>query len=100
MSIRPVSTTMGQQTLAGISGVGWYRYNGKQPLEKPECPSAPLPQNVKATTAKEKRFAEFTRLRLEGKDKNEAGAAIGVSSSTAGYYDRAFLEEHPEARDA
>jgi hypothetical protein len=97
VTIKPVSTTMGQSTLAGISGVGWYRYNGDKPHEGPSRAEA-LPQNIKATTAKQKRMAEYTRRRLAKETKEQAAAAIEISASTMGYYERAFLDEHPEAR--
>jgi hypothetical protein len=96
VTIKPVSTTMGQQSLAGISGVGWYRYRGSKADEK--SPSELLPQNRKATTAKQKRMAEYTRRRLAKETKEQAAAAIEISASTMGYYERAFLDEHPEAR--
>ena len=98
MTIKPVSTTMGQQSLAGISGVGYYRYNGKQPLKEEDRPSSPLPQNVKATSAKQRRMAEFTRRRLAGESREQAAAALKIAPSTMNYYERAFLDEHPEAR--
>jgi hypothetical protein len=97
VSIRPVSTTMGQQSLAGISGVGWYVYRGKRPHQE-SGPSSPLPQNVKATSAKERRMAEFTRRRLAGESREQAAAALKIAPSTMNYYERAFLDEHPEAR--
>jgi DNA-binding XRE family transcriptional regulator len=98
-SIKSVSTTIGQSSLAGISGVGWYRYGGGKP-EKPDR-TGPLPQNVKASTAKQRRMAEYTRRRLDGESKEEAARQVGISASTMNYYERAFRFEHPEvARDA
>ena len=92
MSIRPTFTTIGQSSPASVGSGGWYRYNGDKP-EKKRPPSDPLPQNVKATTAKQKRFAEYTRLRLEGKSKDEAAAEIGVAASTAAYYERELKDQ-------
>ena len=109
MSIKPTFTTMGQSSPATVSedteGGSGYHYKRDRSWtpndpryypDRAEPPRDPLPQNVKATTAKQKRFAEFTRLRLEGASKEEAGAAIGVSASTANYYNRDFLAQHPQ----
>ena len=109
MSIRPTVTTIGQASPATVSedagrSSGYYykrdrSWTPNDPRYYPdraEPSREPLPQNVKATTAKQKRFAEFTRLRLEGASKEEAGAAIGVSASTANYYNRDFLAQHPQ----
>jgi hypothetical protein len=95
VSIRPISTTMGQSSPASVaSGTGYYRYRGNQP-DKKTPPSEPLPQNRNATAAKRKRVAEYTRRRLEGESKEQAAAALGIKASTASYYERAFKEAGP-----
>lgn len=92
------ASTMGVSTPASrAEGTGYYRYRGNQPHQ--EFPaSAPLPQNVKATTAKEKRVAEYTRLRLDDVPKEEAAARIGVKASTASYYERDFQDQQRRVR--
>ena len=106
MTFKVTFSTMGVSTPATVSedaegGSGYYykrdrSWTPNDPRYYPdraEPSREPLPQNVKATTAKQKRFAEFTRLLLEGASKEEAGAAIGVSASTANYYYRDFKDQ-------
>lgn len=100
MSVKVTAITSGQQSRASLGNGKYYRYNGDQP-DRQRGERKPLPQNRAATAAKRKRVAEYTRLRLEGKSKDEAAQAIGISASTMGYYERAFRDERPEvARDA
>lgn len=94
--IKATFTTMGQQSRASIAaGAGWYRYGGSKPEQAD--PAEPLPQNRNASAAKRARLAEYTRLRLDGKTKDEAAQEIRVKASTASYYEREFRDEHPEA---
>lgn len=99
--IRPVSTTMGVSTPATVAedaGAGGYKYRGDpdwtpgDPRYREPGKGEPLPQNARATTGKRQRMAEYTRLRLEGASKDQAAAEIGISSSTAGYYERDFQD--------
>jgi hypothetical protein len=88
------ASTMGVSTPASrAEGTRYYRYNGKHPLKEEDRPSSPLPQNVKATSAKERRMAEFTRRRLAGESKEVAAAALGIRPSTASYYEREFQDQ-------
>jgi hypothetical protein len=100
--IRSTFTTMGVSDAASLSTVGWYRYNGDKPLEKPELPSPPKSQNVKAATARQKRLAEFGRLLTEEKlTWEQAAERLGICLSTARHYDRELKDQQRrERRDA
>lgn len=100
MSIKPVSTTMGVSSPATLNeGTGRYRYRGNKP--DPPPPSEPLPQNAKATSAKQQRMAEYDRRRLDGQSKEQAADGIGISKCTMHFYEREFKAQHPqEAADA
>jgi hypothetical protein len=101
--IRPLGSTMGQSVQAG----GGYRYRkdpdwtpGDRRYREPGHGEL-LPQNAKATTAKQRRMAEFTRRRLAGESKEQAAAALGIRPSTASYYEREFKDQQRrESRDA
>ena len=96
--IKPGFTTMSQSNPAVFAGKP-YRYRGDPRWEpgdrryRQPRQGEPLPQNRKATSAKRQRMAEYTRRRLEGQSKDEAGAALGISASTASYYERDFKDE-------
>jgi hypothetical protein len=100
MSVKVTAITSGQSSRASLGNGKYYRYNGKHPLKEEDRPSSPLPQNIKATTAKERRMAEFTRRRLAGETKDAAAAALGIRPSTASYYEREFQDQQRrESRD-
>jgi hypothetical protein len=94
VSIRPTFTTMGQSTPASVAeGTGYYRYRGKQPHQE-SPPSSPLPQDVKATTAKQMRIAEFGRLLTEENlTREQAAERLGISRSTARYYENDLKDQ-------
>ena len=92
MTIKVTALTSGQSSRASLGNGKYYRYGGDKP-EKKTPQGEPLPQNARATSAKRKRFAEYTRLRLEGKSKDEAAAEIGVAASTASYYERELKDQ-------
>lgn len=96
MSIKPLMTTMGVSTPASVAeGTRYYTYNGDQPYHGPDR-SRDLPQNAKAMSAKQKRMAEYVRLRLKKVPKEQAAEQIGISPSTMHYYEREFKAEHPQ----
>ena len=98
MTFKVTASTMGVSTPATVAeGTRYYRYNGDQP-DKKAPPGGGLPQNRIASAAKRKRMAEYTRLRLADVSKEDAAAAIEISASTMGYYERDFLAQHPQAR--
>jgi hypothetical protein len=94
VTVKVTYSTMGVSTPASVAeGTGYYRYRGKRPHQE-SPPSSPLPQNIKATTAKQKRVAEYARLRLEEElTKEEAAERLGISSSTAAYYERDLKDQ-------
>lgn len=100
MSIRPVSTTMGISTPASrAEGTGYYTYRGKQP-HRPPRESVQLPQNVKASNARQKRIDRYCELRLAGKSRTEAGDELGVCDSTSKAYEAEFKDrQRTEAGD-
>ena len=103
--IKPGFTTMSQSNPAIFAGKP-YRYRGDPAWEpgarryREAGQGELLPQNAKATSAKQKRMAEYTRLRLEDVPKEQAAEQIGICLSTMHYYERAFKAQHPEARHA
>lgn len=112
MTIRPVYSTMGQQSPATVADdagrTGGYLYK-KDPQRTPDHPdyvpladreperAEPLPQNKAASAEKQRKFAEYTRLRLAGVPKAEAAAQVGIKPSTARDYEGEFKALHPEA---
>lgn len=110
MSIKPVSTTSGQSspsTVAEDAGrTGGYKYRkdpdwvpGHPRYREPRPDAGPLPQNVKATTARQKRLAEFGRLLTEEKlTAKQAAERMQISASTAGYYVRELQELKEQQR--
>ena len=88
--IRVISSTMGVSSPASVAvGTGYYVYKGDQPYIPP-APAKPLPQNVKTIAGKQARIAKYIRLRLDGADKYEAAAQLGVGRSTRRVYERHF----------
>jgi response regulator of citrate/malate metabolism len=94
VTVKVTYSTMGVSTPASVAeGTGYYRDRGKQPHQE-TGPSSPLPQNIKATTAKQKRMAKYTRLRLEEElSKEEAAERLGISRSTARYYENDLKDQ-------
>ena len=95
MSIRPVYSTMGQQSPASVAeGTGYYRYRGNRPLRGPDAPSPFARPGNRQSKEKAERFAEFCRLvEQEGLTPAEAGIRIGIAANTARAYERERLDQ-------
>lgn len=96
MSIRPVYSTMGQQSPASVAeGTGYYRYRGNQPLRGPDAPSPMARTDNRQSREKAARFAEFRRLREQENPLTvlEAGERVGIAVNTARAYERERLEQ-------
>lgn len=95
--IKPGFTTMSQSNPAVFAGKP-YRYRGDPRWEpgdkryRQPRQGEPLPQNVTATSAKQKRIARYCELRLAGKSRAEAAADPGVlvGDSTSKAYEAEY----------
>ena len=108
--IRAAFTTIGQSSPASViedaegTGYRWRKIPGWTPND-PRCREpgrggAALPQNVKATSAKQRRITRYCELRLAGKTRTEAASDpdVLVGDSTSKAYEAEFKTQHPRGR--
>lgn len=98
MSIRPVFTTMGQQSRASLGNDKRYRCNGDKP-HKPD--GDPSPHNTKAVSAKKQRMTRYAQALAEGMTREQAARSVEIGLDTARTYERELKEQQRGAgRDA
>ncbi len=101
MTIRPVSSTIGVSVPSG-GGYRWRKIPGWRPGDiryREPGRGDSLPRNAKAASARQKRLARYCELRMEGKSRTVAAAAIPVCDSTSKAYETAFRDRQRGGQD-
>jgi hypothetical protein len=104
VSVRVISSTMGQSSPASVTGDAGYYHFQRDPSWTPNDPryrDEIRPAGAaagRAVKAKERRFREFCAHRDAGRPVTEAGGFVGVSVATARSYERERLDALREAQ--